>query len=278
MRRVVRTGAVLAAAALVAGATWGGLAAGTPAGASPASPKTVSFTFTAGLAGVSVSGGGAVDLSARTAQAQVNVPAALASHLPGAGDAATAVDLVLSGGTLYVSYPGLAGVDGGRPWVSVAVPATIEKVATQVAPVLYQAATEVSEIVAFARAHGATVTPLGTAVVDGVTATGTQITATVSGLTAARDTAPAPAHRAGVRKIAKALAQVVKQTSLSGGLTVDLWADAADHLVRLTATAGGVSVQADLSGYGTPVSVTVPPPSATRPVPASVVAGVLGGR
>jgi hypothetical protein len=108
----------------------------------------------------------------------------------------------------------------------------------------------VNEIDQFAQKHHATVTTLGTSTVDGVTATGSQIVAT-------------GAHQT---------------------LTASLWADSSDRLVQADVTVGGlgktgavgVTATVDLSSYGSPVTITVPPSSQVTAVPYSTVAHYLG--
>ncbi|MGH9018263.1 MAG: hypothetical protein ACRDY1_11000 [Acidimicrobiales bacterium] len=66
-------------------------------------------------------------------------------------------------------------------------------------------------------------------------------------------------------------------------VTGSVWADAAGQLVQgnidVAGTgqkAAGLTASVDLSGYGAPVTITVPPSSEVRPIPASLVADVFG--
>jgi hypothetical protein len=143
----------------------------------------------------------------------------------------------------------LAGLVG-EPWISVALPASAASAVPGGFDTVASALGNVNEIVAFATAHHAKVTSLGSSTVDATSVTGNRIMARVTGL-----------------KV---------------GATV--WADAAGRLVQASVTAGkgggqrGLSLSAtvDLSGYGDPVTITVPPPSQVRAVPYTLVAQFLG--
>jgi hypothetical protein len=111
----------------------------------------------------------------------------------------------------------------------------------------------VNAIVSFAQAHHATVTSLGTATVDGVTATGHKIVATLS------------------------------QGRLHN-LTASLWADGSDRLVQADLTGStstpagsvGLSAVVNFTGYGAPVTIAVPPASQVKAIPLSTVEMLLG--
>lgn len=107
-----------------------------------------------------------------------------------------------------------------------------------------------NSIVGFAQSHHATVTPLPTSTIDGVAATGNQIVAT---------------HKRAT-------------------ITAVLWADSSDQLVQANVAASvaankktiGVTATINLSGYGDPVTVAVPPLSQVKAIPFSTVASFLG--
>lgn len=195
---------------------------------------------------------------------------------------------MLSGGTAYVSYPGLASLTGGKPWVSIALPAAatgpldngFARVATALA--------NVNGILQVAETHGAKVTSLGSKVINGVPATGHQVTVVLH--RSWHHPAPAGTHPAAAGPN-------------PGGVhvTAQLWADSKDRLVQasgsftrlLTATpapALGTHPSApgmggwipsgngtlNLSGYGSPVTIAVPAPSQVTPVPVSALQGLLG--
>jgi hypothetical protein len=203
---------------------------------------------------VTITGNGEVDFTNNAVSLAVDLPAVVAARIPGGSDAPETVNAVLSGGTLYLEVPSLASLVG-EPWISVALPTQATSALpggfTKVASVLG----DVNTILTFAQKHHATVSSLGTAVVDGVQATGDQITASPT---------------------------TKKGTVLT--LTGSVWADSSDRLVQgniAVSGAGtkgtlGVTATVNLSGYGTPVTVTVPPSSEVKAVPYSTVAKVLG--
>jgi hypothetical protein len=107
----------------------------------------------------------------------------------------------------------------------------------------------VDEIVAFAQANHGHVTSRGSSIVDATAVTGDAIRARLHGLR----------------------------------LAATLWADSSGRLVQAIVSAQGsghrglgISLTVNLSDYGAPVTITVPPPSQVKPIPLSVVTQVLG--
>jgi hypothetical protein len=215
---------------------------------------TTSFSFSAsvgGAASLTVTGTGQADFTTHAASFSVDVPAGAAKLIPGGSAAPEVINAVLSGGTVYVQVPSLASLLG-EPWISVALPSKVlahAAILTKVASALG----DVNAIDSFAQAHHATVTSLGTAMVDGVDATGTKFVATLS-------------HRGGGRTV-----------------TASVWADAADQLVQANvsipagATKGspGVTATVNFTGDNAPVTITVPPSSQVKAIPYSTVASLL---
>jgi hypothetical protein len=217
--------------------------------ASPAT--TVSFTFSAHVSGltktaVSLTGSGQADFVNDALSATVEVPGSLARLIPGGNASGEAVDLVLSGGTVYAEVPGLSTFTG-TPWISVALPAS----ATSAIPGLFTevagALGNVNEILSFATAHHAKVTSLGSSTVDSTAVTGDQISARYDGV------------RIGARL----------WTATSGDLV--------QAVVGIGQGAHGALATVNLSGYGAPVTITVPSPSLVKAIPLSLVESVLGG-
>jgi hypothetical protein len=202
---------------------------------------------------VTVTGSGQADPKNHAVSLDVNMPAAVARLIPGGSATPETVQVVLSGGTIYADIPGLAPLVG-EPWISVALPSktTVHRGAGMAK--MATALGNVNAIVAFAQAHHATVASLGNATVDGVPVTGHRIVATLS-----------PKGRVHT-------------------VTASLWSDGSDRLVQadLTATAStpagsvGVSAVVNLTGYGAPVTISVPPPSQVKAVPLSMVEMLLG--
>jgi hypothetical protein len=219
---------------------------------------TASFSFSASVTGltpsaVTVTGTGEADFTTDAVSLAVDLPAVVAQLIPGGSASPEVINAVLAGGTVYLEIPSLASTLGDQ-WISVALPskatAAVPGVFTKVASALG----DVNAIVGFARSHHATVTSLRTATVDDVSATGSKIVATLS-------------HR-----------------HTSHTVTASVWADSSDRLVQGTMTtsgttrkgAFGLTVTADFSGYGAPVTIPVPPPSQVKAIPYSTAAMFLG--
>jgi hypothetical protein len=216
---------------------------------------TTSFTFNASISGpsssVTVTGTGQADFTTHAASFSVDLPAGVAKLIPGGTAAPETVNAVLSGGTVYLQVPSLAALVG-EPWISVTLPTkalTHGAILTKVAAALG----DVNAIDGFAQAHHATVTSLGSAMVDGVEATGTKFVATLS-------------RKGGGRTV-----------------TASVWADSSDQLVQanISIPAGaakgslGVTATANFSGDDAPVTITVPPSSEVKAIPFSTVARLL---
>jgi hypothetical protein len=218
--------------------------------------KTATFDFTLSISGigkhmgaVTLAGTGQADFVNDAVSVSVTLPAGVAKLIPGGSASPEVVNAVFSGGTVYLNVPSLASLVGD-PWVSVALPSSaatgLPGIFTQVGSALGN----VNEILAFARAHHATVTALAPSTVDGTSVTGSQITAHLKGL-----------H-----------------------ISATLWADSSDRLVQAVVNAGkgasasgsGLSATVNLSGYDAPATITAPLPSQVRSIPLSVVTGVLG--
>ena len=258
-----RTQLLVSAGLVVAmgGAAVGGIAStasARPKAAVATVPKattpvtTVSFTFNAsvGLAkniNVAVTGSGQADFTNHLASASITLPAGVAKFIPGAGSGPEVINIVLSGNTLYVEVPGLSRLTG-TPWISLTLPAQATSVLPHGFATVASFLGNVNEILNFARSHGAKVTALGSSMVDGQSVTGDQITANLHGVHLG-----AQLFTAASGDLVKAALQAGKGSKLS-----------------LTASV-------DLSGYGAPVSITVPPSSQVKAIPLSVIKGVLGG-
>jgi hypothetical protein len=219
---------------------------------------TAHLNFSVALTGlasgaVTVTGSGQADLRNHAVSLDVNIPAALATLIPGGSATPETVQVVLSGDTVYADIPGLASLIG-EPWISVALPSKTAAHRGADGTKLASEFGNVEAIVAFAQAHHATVTSLGSANVDGVPATGHKIVATLS-------------PKGGVHTV-----------------TASLWSGASDRLLQADLTTStttpvgpvGISAVVDLTGYGAPVTISVPPPSQVKAVPLSMVEMLLG--
>ncbi len=221
------------------------------AAAAPAS--TASFDYSVSLSGltsspVTLTGTGQADSASDEVSLTVNLPPAVAALIPGGTASAEMVSAVLAQNTIYLDVPSLQSRIGA-PWISVTLPS---KAASKVSGIFSKVASaigDVNSIVGFARSHHATVTPLPTSTIDGVTATGNHIVA---------------AH---------------KRTTI----TASLWADSSDRLVQANVTASvaakkktiGVNATINLSGYGDPVTIVAPSASQVKAIPFSTVETLL---
>ena len=234
---------------LMAGGTVGLVGAATAAQVS-----TTNFNFNVSLSGltsspVTITGTGQADSATNEVSVTVNLPAAVAARIPGGTASPEVVRAVLAQGTIYLDVPSLQSRIGA-PWISVTLPS---KSASKVSGILTKAVSavgDVNSIVGFARSHNATVTPLPTSTIDGVTATGNRIVA---------------AHK--------------RMT-----ITASLWADSSDQLVQGNVAASvaakkktiGVTATINPSDYGDPVTIAVPPASQVKAIPFSTVESFLG--
>jgi hypothetical protein len=220
--------------------------------------STTSFSFNASVSGlaptaVTITGSGQADFKTDALWLSVNVPAVVTKLIPGGSASPEVINVVESGGTVYLKVPTLDSLIG-TPWIAVALPSKTKATGEGVLSKVASALGNVHAIVSFAEAHHATVTPLPPTTVDGVHATGNQIVATLS-------------HK-----------------GRSHPLTASVWADSSDQLVQgnvstsLTTPKGtiGLTASVNFSGYGAPVTVTVPPSSQVKTIPFSTVLMFLG--
>jgi hypothetical protein len=224
-------------------------------GAASAAPvSTASFDFSVSLSGltsspVTITGTGQANSATDELSLTVSLPAEVAAFIPGGTASPEVVTAVLLQNTIYLDVPSLQSRIGA-PWISVTLPS---KAASKVSGLFSKVASaigNVDSIVEFARSHHATVTPLPTSTIDGVTATGNRIVAPL------------------------------KRTTV----TASLWADSSDRLLRANVTTSvaaktktiGVNARFNLSGYGDPATIVVPPASQVKAIPFSTVESFLG--
>lgn len=217
---------------------------------------TVSFRFKVAVSGltpsaVDVTGSGQSDVTTHEAALSVNLPATVAKLLPGGSASAETVRAVYVGGTVYLDVPSLRALIG-KPWISVALPASDAGAVSGILSKVAVGLGNVSDIVHLATSRHATVTPLNSTVVDGVSVTGDRIAATLRH------------HRVTV--------------------SASVWANSSDQLVQGNLKVAavtkkhdlGITATLDLSGYGDPVSITVPPAAQVKSIPFTTVESVLG--
>jgi hypothetical protein len=219
---------------------------------------TADYSFSVSVSGlpsgaVTVTGTGAADFSTNEVSLAIDLPASVTKLIPGGSASPEVINAVLAGGTVYAEIPNLAGLVGA-PWISVALPSAASTAISGVFTKVANALGDVRGIDALAKAHGATVTPLGTSTVNNVRATGTKIVATSS------------------------------KSGKVHTITASLWADSSDRLVQATVATGAstkvgtiaVSATVDFTGYGSTVTITVPPSSQVKAIPLSMIESFLG--
>ncbi len=222
--------------------------------ATAAPVSTANFDYSVSLSGLAsspvvITGTGQADSAGDEASLTVNLPPAVASLIPGGTASPEVVSAVVAQNTIYLDVPSLQS-RLGAPWISMTLPS---KTASKVSDIFSKVASaigNVNSIVGFARSHHATVTPLPTSTIDGVTATGDHIVV---------------AH---------------KRTTI----TASLWADSSDRLVQANVTTSvaakkktiGVNATINLSGYGDPATIVVPSASQVKAIPFSTVESFLG--
>jgi hypothetical protein len=251
------------AGAVALGATLGVAGAAGAAGATSTRARTTthaagrvattSFNFSVAVNGLTVTGSGHADFKNDSVSLSVDVPAVVAKLIPGGSASPEVINAVEIGGTVYLEVPSLASTVG-KPWISVALPAKAKTTGKGGLSKVAGALGDVSAIVQFAQSHNATVTPLKSAIVNGVSSTGTQIVAKLS-------------HNGG-----------------SSTVTATLWADSSDRLVQANVAASGalkagtvgVNATVNFTDYGGPVTITAPPASEVRAIPISTVEAFLG--
>jgi hypothetical protein len=227
---------------------------------------TLQVTVTAAGKQVTESGTGAVDWGTRqgTIDVKVEVPAA-------SGSTSLTLREVIDGGNAYVMLPSsLIGAAGGKPWIETSFGSLTSGSSTGEDP---------TQVLSLLEADSSGVTEVGPATIDG--AATTEYRAVVD---PAKVEAGAPA----------AVKQLLARASQASGLTsvpIDVWVDGQGLARQITedvtttppASSGGSSagpvkldLTMNLSNYGQPVSVTVPPASQVTSIPLSQLFGGSG--
>ena len=227
--------------------------------AAGAIPTSVAATFevTVGRGGhtTTIRGSGQADLAHAALVGTVVLPAM--GHLL---TTPTPLTVELVGSTIYVKVPAqFARFVGGATWVSIAVPAAQ---AAHLGADFTAVATGLGDTDDILALHTGTLTPLGTKVIDGVTATGT------------RGNFPVAALLAALPGVSSSLGTGLSHLGTIS-LPLSLWAGPDGRLLQVTvadtlSTKGGpvtVSAEVDLSGYDSPVSIQPPPSGSVTALP-----------
>ncbi len=278
MRRISKTvvGAALAGSVGLVSALGGVPPAGA-ASTPPATSVDLSFTLsvTTGATTVTANGSGQVNFATDQLALTVNVPGGLApllSLLPSALSGVTAgigsatqVQVAVSGGTVFVTVPGLTLTHKSSVGLSFS-PTTVAKVFSTAASALTNGKATLSSI----RLHAHHVHGLGHRTVDGVKATGSG-----GSVPTARLASFVPGFGSAV---APAISGDVGATT-----PIKVWTNAQGQMVQIAVDAshqtktGTISVTGTInfSGYGSPVTVTPPAAGTYVTVPASTLLSLL---
>lgn len=253
--------AVVAASAFASGA-WARTTsrpAGSPSATTACTSVTYSLSVTsASTASAALAVTGQIDFAHGAATASVTLP----STFPVSVLAGTDENVVLVGGTLYLSVPpSLQGDVGGASWVYLTLPSTIHAAVDALGTMLADWCGSGQSLVSFLGSHGVSVTSLGSASVGGVTVNGAALTA--------------KGRR--VAKLAKVARRVDRYLPPVGGrtpVTFDAWTDPEGQITELSADLGSFAVALSLTNIDKPVTIAAPAGAVPLPGPAL---GMLGG-
>ena len=268
MNRPTRIGLSLAAAAAVITPPVALLALPTAAGSATTAPTSATYSFSITIAGlpstsspVIIPGTITADLLHGQAEIAAQLPQALGPIQAGA------LDLIITGRTLYASAPGLSSLTGGKSWVSIS------------------SGRSLSDLNSATRRHrhgDISVRELMgnvPALLDQLTSTpaGHPVASVVSSTTTAGSTTtdllihPTQAHRSSTI------------SSLPSSIPISLTNDADGRLTSATGSlsVGSLTISAtiDSTSFDAPVSISAPAPSQTYVVPPAMLrmlAGSLG--
>ncbi|MHB8680537.1 MAG: hypothetical protein ACYDA2_00365 [Acidimicrobiales bacterium] len=219
---------------------------------------------TAGTAATPVSihitGHGVFDFPNKTGQMTIGLPATGQSG-------AVTLQLREIGDLLYLSSPDIASLDGNKPWVEVNLADYLAKQGQSAGPLGGFTDGDPTQVLAMLRQLTGGVTQVGSAVIDGEQTTEYQGTIDLAGTNGGSTSSTI---------ISRQLAQAFGLSSLP----VDVWIDGAGRArqVKTSFTLFGLTVSAltHIGSFGTPVSVSAPPPSQTTDGTSLLNSGQLG--
>jgi hypothetical protein len=257
---VVLAGVVLAASAGATATMTAASAAPRPATATNAPCKTATYAISLASptqSGFSLSISGQVDFSADAATANVTLP----SNFPVSFLAGSTLQVVLVGGTAYVSVPAaLSGFAGGASWISLALPANLngalDGVLTHLASFCANPQSTLGTM--GSRRHGAT--SLGTSSIEGVAVRGSHLNA--------------PARRF---KKTFGVTKAVSTGNWSVGslpVPITVWVNPQGQLSQVSITLPDITITITVTNIDQ--AVTIAAPSGAVPLSPSVL-GMLGG-
>ena len=253
-------GGVLLATSIGATATMTGASA-TTRSSTAANPPCTTATYAISVASkqssFSLSISGQVDFATDAATANVTLP----SNFPVSFLAGSTLQVVLVGGTAYVSVPpALSGFAGGASWISLALPSNLngalDSVLTHLASFCANPQSTLGSM--GRRRHGAT--SLGTSSIAGVPVKGLHLNA--------------PSRR--FKKTFGVTKTVATGNWSVGSLPVpiNVWVNGLGQLTQLSITLPDITITVTVTNIDQPVTITAP--SGAVPLSPSVL-GMLGG-
>ena len=167
------------------------------------------------------------------------------------------IGIILTGGTMYESVPGISTIEPGKSWISSDI-AAMEKSAGSTSPL---SGVDPTADIALLEQDGASVSSLGSSTVDGVDVTGYRVDISKSVIQSETQNLPSWAK------------QAASSVDFSG-VTLDVYIDGANEFRRITvmlqiAEAGqtvNAAMNEDFSQYGDPVSISAPPADQVVPL------------
>jgi hypothetical protein len=289
MAVAVVAAAVVAAVAVGAAAFAGGSGGSRPTGATSGAAKgslassaadsaaasSVAFTVSAtetspGTTTSLISGNGSLDLTKGIGQMTATVPG-VSSILGSGGNGSLTV--VSDGKNVYIDLPALSTLTGSKPWLKASMSSAASVVGGSAASSL-SALTDPGQALNLLGSLGSPVTDLGTVSLDGASATEYRTTVSVAGLTSKLGSGSTATS-------AEALSKALQKLGVPS-IPVTVWVGQ-DGMVRQVSLAvdlshvnlGGLlgagsasapagsslAVTVGFTGYGRPVSISVPPAS-----------------
>jgi hypothetical protein len=234
--------------------------------------------------------GGSVTITA-TGPVQFSPPAAditvsvAGKSIPAMGSAAPAgsvAEVRFVGSTLYATFPDVAFLSGGKPWLSYTLPAKVSSMLSGsgfAAAVAAINGADPSSLLKMLGQVSGSVTVVGHSDLNGVAVTEYQATIEASKVIAAAE-AKAGALGLPAAKVARAEALLAKIVPAGATLPVEVWLDGQGHLRQAAASVSllgiSASVTVDLDHFGTPVNVVVPPASQVGTLNLSALGNLFG--
>ena len=200
---------------------------------------------TAAAVNVTITGHGAFDFKTKSGQMTITVPAT-------EGSTGGSVEMRLVGNDLYLRAPQIAALDGGKPWVHVSVQDYQQKQGQSSGPLEGFSDGDPTQILGMLKQISNDVVVVGTANIDGVPTTEYQGSIDLTG-------------GSGSTTGSTAISQQMATALGLGSIPIDVWIDSQGRArqVKTSFDLLGLVVAAHetLGSFGTPVTVSAPPPA-----------------